>query len=79
MTSLADRKDLTLQLEERFAFDLSREVMEAPTFSFWMIFIPIFLVYHVYQHKRIVEGRKSSSEPGSNRSFPDSLTGGIGR
>ena len=59
MTSVSDKKDLILQFEERFAFDLSREVMEAPKLSFWMILIPIFLVYHVYQHKRIAEGRKS--------------------
>lgn len=59
MTSLADKKDFILQFEERLAFDLSREVMEAPKLSFWVVFIPIFLVYHVFQHKKVVEGRKA--------------------
>jgi hypothetical protein len=59
MTSMADKKDFILQFEERLAFDLSREVLEAPKLNFWVIFIPIFLVYHVFQHKRVVEGRKS--------------------
>ena len=59
MTSLADKRDFILQFEERLAFDLSREVLEAPKMSFWMIFIPIILLYHVFRHKRVVEGRKT--------------------
>lgn len=59
MHSVADKRDLILQFEERMAFDLSREVMEAPKLSFWVVFIPIFLIYHVFQHKKVVEGRKA--------------------
>jgi hypothetical protein len=60
MTSpkLSEKKTLILEYEERFAFDLSREVLETPKMSFWMIFIPIFLLYHVYRVRKVVEGRK---------------------
>jgi hypothetical protein len=58
LPKLDEKKSLILNDEERFAFDLSREVLETPKMSFWMILIPIFLLYHVYRVKRIVEGRK---------------------
>lgn len=58
LPKLSEKKALILEYEERFAFDLSREVIETPKMSFWMIFIPIFLLYHVYRVKKIVEGRK---------------------
>lgn len=58
MTSREEKRGIILSHEERFAFSLAQEVMESPKMSFWMIFIPIFLVYHVYQHKRVVNGRK---------------------
>jgi len=58
LPTLSEKKALLLEYEERFAFDLSRAVLESPKMSFWMIFIPIFLLYHVYRVKKIVEGRK---------------------
>jgi hypothetical protein len=58
LPKLDEKKALILEYEERFAFDLSREVLETPKMSFWMIFIPIFLLYHGYRVKKIVEGRK---------------------
>ena len=58
LPKLDEKKALILEYEERFAFDLSREVLETPKMSFWMIFIPIFLLYHVYRVRRVVEGRK---------------------
>jgi hypothetical protein len=33
-------------------------VLETPKMSFWMILIPIILVYHVFRVRRVVEGRK---------------------
>ncbi len=59
LPKLDEKKAHILEYEERFAFDLSREVLETPKMSFWMIFIPIFLLYHVYRVKKIVEGRKA--------------------
>jgi hypothetical protein len=58
LPKLDEKKALILEYEERFAFDLSREVLETPKMSFWMIFIPIFLLYHVYRVRSVVEGRK---------------------
>lgn len=53
-----EKKALILEYEERFAFDLAREVLETPKMSYWMILIPIFLVYHVFRVRKVVEGRK---------------------
>jgi hypothetical protein len=58
LPKLSEKKALILQYEERFAFDLSREVLETPKMSFWMILIPLFLLYHVYRVHKVVEGRK---------------------
>jgi len=58
LPKLDEKKALILEYEERFAFDLSREVLETPKMSFWMVFIPIFLIYHVYRVRKIVESRK---------------------
>jgi len=58
LPKLSEKKALILEYEERFAFDLSREVLESPKMSFWMILIPLFLLYHVYRVRRVVEGRK---------------------
>jgi hypothetical protein len=58
LPKLSEKKALVLEYEERFASDLSRAVLESPKMSFWMIFIPIFLLYHVYRVKKIAEGRK---------------------
>ena len=58
----SEKKALILEYEKRFAFDLSREVLESPKMSFWMILIPIFLLYHVYRVRRVVEGRKGFAE-----------------
>jgi len=58
LPKLSEKKALILEYEERFAFDLSREVLETPQMSFWMILIPIFLLYHGYRVRKVVEGRK---------------------
>ena len=58
LPKLDEKKACILEYEERFAFDLSRAVLETPKMSFWMIFIPLFLLYHVYRVKKIVDGRK---------------------
>jgi hypothetical protein len=58
MTSLREKQALILDDEERFAFALARQVLETPKLSFWMILIPIILVYHMFRHRRVVDGRK---------------------
>lgn len=58
MTSLSEKKALILEGEEQFAFALARQVLETPKLSFWMVLIPIILVYHMFRHRRVVDGRK---------------------
>ena len=56
MTSLQDKKELILSAEDEFAFALAKEVIDKPRISVWMILIPIIFVFHVYRHKKYVEG-----------------------
>jgi len=58
MPTLDEKKALILEYEERFADDLAREVLETPKMSFWMVFIPLILVHHVFRVRKVVEGRK---------------------
>ncbi len=58
MASLSEKKDLIWEHEKRFASDLAGAVLQSPKMSFWMVFIPIIIVYHVFQVRKVVEGRK---------------------
>jgi hypothetical protein len=58
MMPLDEKRDLILAHEERFAHALAREVLATPKMNFWMIFIPFILIYHMFRHKRVVDGRK---------------------
>ena len=58
MASLSEKRAFIWEYEERFASDLANAVLETPKMSFWMIFIPIILVYHVFQVRKVVDGRK---------------------
>jgi len=58
LSALQDKKDFIWEYEERFAADLATAVLQTPKMSFWMIFIPITLIYHVFQVRKVVEGRK---------------------
>ena len=62
MVSLTKKSDLIRSNETAFAYSLSQIVIEKPKISVWMILIPIILVYHMYRHKRYVEGRKAFAE-----------------
>jgi hypothetical protein len=58
MASLSEKRSFIWEYEERFASDLARAVLQTPKMSFWVIFIPIILVYYVYQVQKVTEGRK---------------------
>ena len=58
MASLNEKRAFIWEDEERFASDLASAVLQIPKLSFWMIFIPIILVYHVLQVRKIIGGRK---------------------
>lgn len=59
MPTLEDKKALILEYEERFAYELGRAVIPKPKLTVWMILIPIILVFHIYRHKKYVEGRRA--------------------
>ncbi|PKN61160.1 MAG: hypothetical protein CVU57_30895 [Deltaproteobacteria bacterium HGW-Deltaproteobacteria-15] len=58
MTSLLEKRDLILENERRFADLLGREVLATPKMNIWMILIPFILIYHIYQARRVADGRK---------------------
>jgi len=58
MASLREKRDFIWEYEERFASDLAGAVLQTQKMSFWMVFIPIIMVYHVFQVRKVVEGRK---------------------
>ena len=58
MASLNEKRAFIWEDEERFASDLACAVLQIPKMSFWMILIPIILVYHVLQVRKILKGRK---------------------
>lgn len=55
-------KDLILDNETAFAYELSAMVFEKPKMNVWMILIPIIIVFHMYRHKQYVDGRRSFAE-----------------
>ncbi len=55
-------KDLILDNETAFAYELSALVLEKPKMNVWMILIPIIIVFHMYRHKRYVDGRQAFAE-----------------
>jgi hypothetical protein len=58
MTSLLEKKELILKSEVLFAGLLAREVLATPKMNIWMILIPFILIYHIYQARRVADGRK---------------------
>ncbi|MDD5204249.1 MAG: NF038143 family protein [Desulfobacterales bacterium] len=58
MTSLLEKRDLILENERRFADLLGREVLATPKMNIWMVLIPFILIYHIYQARRVADGRK---------------------
>ncbi len=58
MASMSEKRDFIWDYEKRFASELAVAVLQSPKMTFWMIFIPIILIYHVFQVRKVVEGRK---------------------
>ncbi|MFH1634544.1 MAG: NF038143 family protein [Chloroflexota bacterium] len=52
------KKDLILDYEQRFANELGLVIIPKPKVSFWMILIPMYFVFHIFGHKKYVEGRR---------------------
>ena len=58
MQTLSAKKDLILDYEQRFADELGLAVFPKPKVSVWMVLIPMYFVFHIYRHKKYVEGRR---------------------
>lgn len=58
MPTIEAKKDLILDYEQRFANELGLAVIPKPKVSFWMILIPMYFVFHIFRHKKYVEGRR---------------------
>jgi len=61
-TALLDRQQLILDQETAVANKLARLVMERPTPPIWMIFIPIFFVFHAWRIKQYGSSLKGFAE-----------------
>ena len=61
-TSLAEKRDLLLAEERRFASQVSQRVIDKPRLAVWMILIPVFFVFYFWQLKRYADGRKAFAE-----------------
>lgn len=59
MDPQAMKKEWIWAEEQRFARDLACAVIEVPKLNIWMILIPFILVYHVFRHKKAVQGRSA--------------------
>jgi hypothetical protein len=62
MNNLPEKQMWIENQEQRFALQLAADVIPAPQLSFWMVLIPILIVYHLFRHNRIVNSRKAFAE-----------------
>ena len=60
--TMAQKRDLILADEKRFAARVSARVIDKPRLDVWMILIPIFFVFYFWQLKRYAKGRKTFAE-----------------
>ena len=60
--TMAQKRDLILADEKRFAARVSARVIDKPRLDVWMILIPVFFVFYFWQLKRYAKGRKTFAE-----------------
>jgi hypothetical protein len=60
--TISEKQTLILEQEKRFANALAMDVIGKPKISFWMILIPIILIFHVHQHQKYRAGRQLFAE-----------------
>lgn len=60
--TMAQKRDLILAQERRFAALVAAKVIEKPKLAVWMILIPVFFVFYFWQLKRYSNGRKTFAE-----------------
>ncbi len=62
MRRLLEKKEIIHEAEERFAYDLAKELLPKPAMSVWMILIPIIIVFHMYRHQQVMNSRREFVE-----------------
>ena len=60
--TMAQKRDLILAEERRFASLVSAQVIDKPKLAVWMILIPVFFVFYFWQLSRYSDGRKTFAE-----------------
>ena len=58
MPTIEARKNLILKYEQRFADELGLAVIPKPGVKVWMFLIPLYFVFHIYRHKKYMQGRQ---------------------
>ena len=58
MSTIEAKKELILDYEQRFANELGLVIIPKPKVSLWMILIPLYFVFHIFRHKKYMEGRR---------------------
>lgn len=62
MNTLSEKQTWIENQEQRFALQLAADVIPTPQMSFWVVLIPILIIYHLFRHNRIVNSRKVFAE-----------------
>ena len=60
--SLKDKYDVIHAHEERFAYNLAKEVVKKPEVSVWMILIPVLFVHHMFRVSQYKKSVRSFAE-----------------
>jgi len=58
MPTIEAKKDLILEYEERFAYELGLAIIPKHELSVWMILIPFIFLFHIYRLKKNGDGRR---------------------
>ncbi len=62
MTDLFEKKEIILDNEKAFANAIGTVIFERPKVTFWMIMLPILLVYFFFRLQKIKNGRLKFSQ-----------------
>jgi hypothetical protein len=62
MDEIDKKYELILKYEEQFANQLASYVIAKPKLTLWIILIPIFIVFYIFQLQKCVNGRKNFAE-----------------
>jgi hypothetical protein len=55
MPTVDEKYEIIRQHDERFAFELAKQIMDKPKASVWIIFLPLLFVFHVQRLQKYKE------------------------